>query len=303
MKRLLLLIIALCLALPAGALGYSPPAHEFDHTFGGFGYVLLPDGSAEIRSYHGRDTTLAIPDRLDGHAVAAIGRNAFARNEVVKTIILPEGVRRIGQDAFRHCSALETVVLPASLTEVDGNPFIESARLTTIIAHERSPFTVANGVLIHHGDQRLICCPEGLTQTRLVIPDGVRVIGENAFRGNATVAEIIFPASLRAIDSFAFTMCSRPTSVTLPEGLQEIGPYAFCGCDALTEVILPETLTLIDECAFQSMSALERIVIPEGVTTIGWSAFGYCEHLADVTLPASLTEMDDEAFRGCPFSP
>lgn len=123
MKRMLLLIIVLCLALPAGALGFSPPAHESDHTWNGFGYVLLPDGSAEICAYHGWDTTLAIPDRLDEHAVAAIGRNAFARNGVPKTVILPEGVRRIGKDAFRNCSALETVVLPASLTDIDDEAF------------------------------------------------------------------------------------------------------------------------------------------------------------------------------------
>lgn len=51
-------------------------------------------------------------------ATETIAKNAFAYNENLKTVILPEGVEKIQGDAFYSCKMLETVVIPTTVTTI-----------------------------------------------------------------------------------------------------------------------------------------------------------------------------------------
>ncbi len=84
--------------------------------------------------------------------------------------------------------------------------------------------------------------------TSVVLPSGIKTIGENAFKGNDL------------------------TSVILPEGLQSIGESAFSGNDfSFTEVEIPDSVTYIGSYAF-SMNGIDSITLPKLTITgfIGW---------------------------------
>ena len=96
---------------------------------------------------------------------------------------------------------------------------------------------------------------EDLSNTSVIIPEGVTDIGEIAFYGCANLKEVVFPSSLRFIREEAF------------------------GDSAITEAILPAGLELIEEKAFFSCESLRRAEVPGLSTVIGSDAFGCCDRL------------------------
>ena len=121
-----------------------------------------------------------------------------------------------------------------------------------------SDFTIENGVLTaYKGESK-----------NVVIPDGVKVIGDGSPVFGNTVE-----------------------SVTIPTSATEIAEMAFYGCSALKSVTFAEESQLkkIGESAFYTATSLERLTIPEGVTEIGTNAFYATHALREINLPASLT--------------
>ena len=140
---------------------------------------------------------------------------------------------------------------------------------------------------------------KGVDRPRVVIPEGVEIIGESAFLGYSGLTSVEFPSTLTSIGDYAFTSCTGLTSVTLPEGLTSIKYEAFKYCKRLTGVVLPSTLTSIEAGAFKGCTRLAGVTLPEGLTSIKWSVFSHCRKLTSVVLPSTLTSIGDEAFCGC----
>ena len=101
------------------------------------------------------------------------------------------------------------------------------------------------------------------------------------------------------IGSYAFSGCSRLTSLTLPAGITEIRDHAFRGCSGLTSLNLPAGITSIDEGAFYGCSGLTSLNLPAGITWIGGDAFYGCSGLTSLNLPAGITSIGYHAFYGC----
>lgn len=95
---------------------------------------------------------------------------------------------------------------------------------------------------------------------RVRVPDGVRVIGEEAFSG-ADIESIVLPPSLVEIEDYAFEDCSWLKSIVIPEGVWLLGYGAFDGCDSLRVVTLPTSFQSIDDIGFAFVDcwALERL--------------------------------------------
>ena len=77
-------------------------------------------------------------------------------------------------------------------------------------------FTIEDSTLIRYQGQ----------EKRVIVPDGVRVIGENAFYGCDSLMELVLPESVRKIEDDAFWECDLQ-SVQGAEHLQIIESGAF----------------------------------------------------------------------------
>lgn len=85
------------------------------HIRGDFLYTKLSDGTFSICGYNGKTSedekliSVEIPASIDGVTVTQIGEKAFAKNEIVETIILPESILSIAKDAFAECRNLKGI--------------------------------------------------------------------------------------------------------------------------------------------------------------------------------------------------
>ena len=122
----------------------------------------------------------------------------------------------------------------------------------------------------------------GYACKKIIIPEGVTKIGENAVSGNYGLSTVVLPGTLTVIGTNAFGNCSALTDIVIPENVTFIGDMAFNDCSALTSVVIPDKVTHIGSGAFRACSKLTNIVIPASVTEIGDGAFEYCNALTAI---------------------
>ena len=132
----------------------------------------------------------------------------------------------------------------------------------------------------------------------IVIGDGVRTIGQRAFKDCTGAISVLFGNSVDMIDYEAFQGCTSLTSVNIPSSVKFIYDYAFRGCNSLTSVNIPSSVTLIWSSAFSNCTGLRSVTIGSGVTYIGDEAFENCSYLSSVTIYAtSVPNSGGDAFR------
>ena len=111
----------------------------------------------------------------------------------------------------------------------------------------------------------------------MTIPEGVTIIGRQAFEGcSGITGELSIPEGVTSIGDCAFSSCSGFTGgLTIPEGVTSIGYAAFFRCSGFTgRLMIPEGVRSIGSFAFEDCSGLNgSIYIPKSVSDIGRGAF------------------------------
>ena len=134
---------------------------------------------------------------------------------------------------------------------------------------------------------------------KVTLKNGVRSIGEDAFRDCSSLESVIFENTvLEKISDGAFWGCSALSSIALPDSVTEIERNAFFET-GLRNIQLPEKLTLIGGGAFCNCKNLKQVQLPPQLKELGEGAFFNCENLAQIQLPAQLNKLGGDAFRDC----
>lgn len=127
----------------------------------------------------------------------------------------------------------------------------------------------------------------------LISPRGVL----KKYTGSST--DVVIPDGVKAIGEFAFSNCSFLASVAIPCSVVKIGMDAFHGCSALKSVSVPNSVRKMEARAFFLCGSLESILIPNGVEEIGVQTFQDCGALTTISIPDSVKEIKSWAFCGC----
>ena len=77
------------------------------------------EGGIELTKYNGIDTTVTIPNQINGMNVTAIGESAFEGNENIVAVTIPSTVIDIKTNAFAQCSNLVNVAFEDN-SKIDG---------------------------------------------------------------------------------------------------------------------------------------------------------------------------------------
>lgn len=235
--------------------------------------VVIPEGVTEIDGYAFEDcknlSSVVLPD-----SVTHIGGSAFWKctsltslelpsnlkvlgmrslgSVPLTNVILPEGLEVIGDYAFGNCNEITSIVIPSSVTTIEQLAFSGCEKLAEI--------TLADP------DAILDIGYEAFKGTYWYNkhPDGFVSLGSNlvAYKGQITETKLVIPDGIKTIAS---------------QIAEEI--YDTPSIENVTEIVLPDGLKRIGGSAFQNASSLITVNIPDSVEYIGDNAFGYSDSL------------------------
>ena len=183
----------------------------------------------------------------------------------LKTVRLPESLRKIGFCAFNECKALVHVDIPSGVNEIGEGAFGGSSLET------------------------------------VTIPEGVLDLPRCMFYHCQSLKSVKLPTSLKTIGEHVFSNCSALATATIPEGIVDLPKYIFNECKSLKSVKLPFSLKTIGRYAFYKNSSLTTINFDalKGVTEIGDHAFSHSLSLTVFELPPLLEIIEKATFSGC----
>lgn len=187
--------------------------------------VVIPEGVATIGDgvFEGRDiVSVSLPESL-----VKIGNRAFADCRFITNLDLPQNVLIIGDEAFAGCNLLD-IELSATVRSVGKDALKGTVRQ---VAEENT-----ESVGIVGKEQK---CVEFTINEKGCL---------RKYNGNNT--DVVVPQGVKSIGINAFYNCNNIKSIILPEGLISIGAYAFRGCTNLTSINIPKSVTKIADGAF-----------------------------------------------------
>ena len=239
-----------------------------------------------------------IPD-----SVTKIGDETFESCENLSEVHIPESVMSIGESAFAGCESLEEVIIACDC-EVADDAFPEKCRVRrapTSAGRQKIAADRSRGIKFSDDGKTLVKYPDDLQDESYAVPEGVEVIGKNAFH-EACFKDITFPQSLKRIEKEAFVWAGKIREIILPEGLEEIGAAAFWCCPNLNGISIPRSVKEIGEYAFYGCRNLKKIVTswdePHGnVMALRYNR-GNSESWQDGEAPASIFS-SPRVFSGC----
>lgn len=173
------------------------------------------------------------------------------------------------------------------------------------------------------------------SDAKVVVPDGVRVIGSYAFAYNRTIVEVAMPEGVIEIGERAFDSCDSLVEINIPDTLNSICQYSFAHCRSLMSLLLSKSVEYVDYHAFDGCISLVNIevlvdnehlksidgnlyskdgsklilyakgkadasfCVPDLVKSICQGAFINCKKIKELIIPDSVTGIYNNAFHNC----
>ena len=90
-------------------------------------------GEVYIIEYSGHDTSVIIPEQIEGYPVVYICKKAFLSNKVIREVMLPKTVIEIDDFCFARCSKLKKIGLSYNELKLGQSVFLDCESLEEII--------------------------------------------------------------------------------------------------------------------------------------------------------------------------
>ncbi len=166
---------------------------------------------------------------------------------------------------------------------------------------------------------------------RIMLPQGLKVIEEDAFKGCSALVSLILPDSVvgyhpsdacealqeilvsplnpafSSVDGVLYDKdkktlvqypeCKKESDFTLPSSVKKVAVAAFRNC-LLDSIVIPSSVKELGAQVFKG-SRLKKIVISDGIDVIPEAAFSECSELKVLILGEEITALSTSCVRGC----
>lgn len=185
----------------------------------------------------------------DNGSVQYIGDNAFYGCKNLKSIEIPDTIKKIGDAAFCGCDGLTSIELKAAIEHIGGYAFSGCENLESVSMKDCN----------------------------------IYAIEPHTFFGCISLKSIEIPTAAKVINSMAFYECTALESVDFGSGnLSKICDYAFGACNSLEIIRFPETLRIIENNVFEHCGNLKEIYIPASAQDMGEYLCWSCDQDIDI---------------------
>ncbi len=234
---------------------------------------------------------IAVPEKIEGRTVTAIGAQAFENCKSITSITIPVTVRSIGFLAFWQCTGLKKITIPDAPVSIECNILSDTAYFNDAKNWKDGALYIGNHLIR----------TKASVKSNFKVKDGTVTIASGAFKDSVNINKITIPDSVVAIGNDALN------KTKFYKNKSNWKAYALYAGKHLIEVadsakgdikIKENTLTIADD-AFDFCKNIKSIDIPDSVTKISRRAFIHCTALESVNIPKSLTQIGDFAFEGC----
>ncbi len=245
--------------------------------------IDIPEGVTELKGrafYSCRylvDVTL--PDSL-----VTIGEEVFSWCSGLKSLVIPKNTVNMGSSLSARFAFKEGISLE-NISVASGNPKYHSTGNNIIeTAEKKLVYGIQGCIIPTDGSVTAIgayAFQESRNLGKFTIPSVITTIGTNAFR-SAAITELVIEEGVKEIGDQAFRGCGQMTgTVTIPDSVLSLDSWAFGECFKIENVIIGSGLTKIGGNAFYGCKKLAEITIGKNVKEIGSYAFYNCTSLAN----------------------
>ena len=238
---------------PQGLAPTSAKPHDFE--VDGIGYkVKGEEAEVTFTNYTGNSYAddVVIPSQVtfEGktYPVTAIGHSAFRNCTRLKSLTLPNTIKRIGKYAFSDCYLLRSLTVPSSVTVIDNAAFIGCYLLSNV--------TLNNGLK----SIEYFAFFDTPSLSVVNVPSTVTNVSDGAFMYSG-VKRVTLGNSVSNLNDYTFNNCFYLTDVTIGDKVKNIGDYVFEGCTNLMSVTIGSSVEWIGNEAFVDCPSLTSLVL------------------------------------------
>ena len=294
--------------------------------------ALFDKNKTVLKAYAQGNTTTSytIPS-----TVTEIEYDAFWTNRYLKTITLPDNVKKIGGWAFASCTSLEEINIPARVTSIDSRAFYNNSNMKKVTSSITTPFDVDEYVFYTTCDVATLYVPAGKKsayQAKTGWNKFANIVEEGGGSSSVSYINGTMTVTVTTAGTLQSTIANSGYSASNVKELVITGPIngtdvryirqlAGINYSNTTVTATLETLNLAnanivaggeyykspayatsDNVIGLSMFAdtkLKFIYLPKTATTIMSQAFGNCTQLIGVKVHDKVTSMPNNLFNDC----
>ena len=256
------------------------------YDFGGYaGDVIIPS----YVTYDGNEYT-----------VTAIANRCFYQCDNMTSLVIPATVRKVsGTETFYGCSRLKSV----TLEDAEASITIPGCVYSTQYGNTKATFHFAKLEKVYVGRDIILssndssCSPFYGQDTLSDVTIGPKVKNlPGGFLYRSAISSIVIPDGVKTIGKDAFGYCENLKELVFPTSVTELG-NSVGGGSGVETVYVGDNVNEIPVAAFHTCTNLKTVFLGSGITSIKSNAFAWTSKLSKVYLfSEDVISIDDGCF-------